>query len=103
MLGDVDGMMVSGEGEPIAWTREVRRVDEAVVLEEADEDTGKDPGHSRLGQVVFSPDVVGLGGAACRSSPFVLPAYRSVDLGIGVAALAKIILQGLQQPLEIRE
>ena len=104
VAGDVEGVVVARERQPVARTGEARRVDEAVVLEEADEHAGEDPGDGRLGEVVLAPDLVGLGGAAraARARSYSSRTGASTS-GFVAAALAQVALEVLQQPLQVGE
>ena len=108
---EVELVLVVGPLPALARAREPRRLDQAVVLQEADEDAAQDPGHRHLGEELVAPHLEGLAGAAGLLGLAVLGAELGVELGgdflllgrggrVGGDAGAEVVLELLLEALE---
>ena len=98
-------MVVLRFGKPVTGAGQPGFGDEAVVLAEADEDTGGDPGGGDLHYSLFPPRLVHDGGACDRrgSSPLVLRLQSHGLLAVTVRPLAQAVFQECDLLLEVLE
>ena len=82
---------------------EMERLDEGVVLQEADEDAGEHPGDGDIGELLLAPRLVGKRGALAGAGGVVGGFERGVGRGLGVAAGAEVGVEAGDFALEVGE
>ena len=82
---------------------EMERLDEGVVLQEADEDAGEHPGDSDIGEFLLAPGFVGERGALAGARGVVGGLQRGVGGGLGIAAGAEVGVEAGDFALEVGE
>ena len=96
-------MRLLGLPPPVVDARQVRLLDEVVVLQVADEDAGQHPGDRDLLQVIVTPDLERLRRAAPRDDRPVGGPQAIADLGDGFGPLPQVGLDLLRQSLQVVE
>ena len=82
---------------------EMERLDEAIVLQETDEDAGEHPGDGDIGQLFLAPRLVGERGALARAGGVVGGFERGIGGRLGVAAGAEVGVETGDFALEVGE
>ena len=94
-------MLVPGESQSRARTRQQRSIEEVVVFQEPGEDTGQHPAHSRLGDHLIAPRSKGSGRAPGPLGGFVLSLEPPSDGGVRLGSLPQIVFQAGDQALQV--
>ena len=103
-FAEEDDLLVARPREPRRIRPcKMKRLDEAIVLQKADEDAGEHPGNGDIGQLLLAPRLVGERGATAGPGFIVTGLERCIDGGLGIAAGAEIVFQPRDFALQILE
>jgi hypothetical protein len=92
---------VSGLAPSLARAGEERLLHQAIVLHEAHEDAGQEPGDGGLGEHTLAPDLEGLAGAPSIPGRSVLALQSDIHFRDSARSLTQVAFEDPQQPFQI--